>query len=376
MKRNLFVKNLLISILCMSYLLSTVPVFAQNSFGQAIGKRKNNSSFTTKKDVTSFSSEELGDIDERENISKRSVTQNENSIVVQTQVYYNVHVLGEVGAPGVYRIFPSERISDAVARAGSETQNGSKRFVQLRRGGENKLLDLMDYRLNGNLEQNPYLMDNDVVLLPIKNGEVRIEGPVNRPGVYEMLKPVTLMRLVTMAGNFASGHSTLESIRVVRYDDQEKKEIIELASDKDSLNKFFVQKGDVVIIPHILIAKNKFDYDLKRIPGDNIFYPTIDDNIYVIGNVSQPGPYSFIPQYNVRQYINMAGPYKNSKEKRVKIINRDGKIKFANGKESINPGDTIIVPEKVVTWSKFLTYFSSLSSVALTSFVFWDRFGN
>jgi len=35
-----------------------MPLFAQSGFGQAIGRRKNNSSYTTKKDVTSFSSEE------------------------------------------------------------------------------------------------------------------------------------------------------------------------------------------------------------------------------------------------------------------------------------------------------------------------------
>ena len=58
MTRNFFIKNFIIFTVCFSYLLSTMPLFAQSGFGQAIGRRKNNSSYTTKKDVTSFSSEE------------------------------------------------------------------------------------------------------------------------------------------------------------------------------------------------------------------------------------------------------------------------------------------------------------------------------
>ena len=57
-----------------------------------------------------------------------------------------VHILGEVGKPGVYRVPPSTRVTEAINMAGGFSGKGSERFVELRKVAEGRayLLDLYD----------------------------------------------------------------------------------------------------------------------------------------------------------------------------------------------------------------------------------------
>lgn len=291
-------------------------------------------------------------------------------------VYYNIHILGEVNRPGTYKALPSDRVTDGVKYAGGISENGSQKVVELRRQGKRtQILDLFSYKYKGMLDQNPYLIENDVIFVPLKQGEFEVEGPVKRPGKYEMTGSLTLEKAINIAGGFGTGRSTQTPIRVIRFDENEKKAIIKVENNELDIQQFNIQKGDIVVIPHMLTAQNKFDYNLKQLPGDHIFYPTLNDQVYVSGAVSAPGPYPFQPGLTVSNYISQAGPNDKSSIKRVKIIGPDGKKRSVTEIEQINPGDTIFVPVKAVTVTNALAWFGTISSLALTSFVFVDRFG-
>lgn len=289
-------------------------------------------------------------------------------------LYYNVHVVGEVNQPGTYRVLPSDRLTDALRYAGGIRANGSQRSVQLRDRESTAYFDLFAYYTGGSLKQNPYLTDNVVIFVPVKKGEIQIEGPVNRPGYYEITRPISLKNAIKMAGGFATGRSNREPIKIIRYTENGEKTIIEIENGAAPLEKTMLKNGDVIILPHILLTGTKFDYNLQRIPGDNIFLPTLNDNIYVTGAVQMPGPYAFQPKFTVQDYIGLAGPSTGANMRRVKILRVDGKKVKTNKNTEVNPGDTIIVYSKSVTVGNFLAWFGTLTSMALTTFVFVDRF--
>lgn len=290
-----------------------------------------------------------------------------------SQLSYSVHVLGEVLNPGTYRALPSDRVTDLLRYAGNITLQGSQRNIQLRRQGSVKKIDMFDYKYYGHLDDNPYIIDNDVIFVPLKKGEYEIEGPVNRPGNYELAGSISLAQAVTSAGGYTTGRSLEQNLRVIRFDGS-KKLILEVQNDKASQERFTLLRGDIIVVPHILTDDKKFDYSVNRIPGDNIFYPTVDANVYVVGAVLTPGPLDFEPSFNYRQYVNMAGPTADAKRGHIKIVRSNGRKLMAKEDTVINPGDTLIVyqkywkPETVVSW------LSSLTSLTLSTLVITDRF--
>jgi len=288
--------------------------------------------------------------------------------------YYNVHVLGQVKRPGVYKVFPSDRVTDAVKYAGEILFNGSETKIELKRNNSTQIVNLFSYKYQGSLKNNPYLIENDVVFVPLKKGEIEIEGPVARPGFYEIDNEVGVSEAIKMAGGFTVGHAEAEPIRVIRYSQSGEKRIIEIKEGDNNLKNFKLQKGDVLVAPHILLTKNKFDYNMKRIPGDNIFYPTTNESVYVIGAVAMPGPFDFQPGAEIQTYVSQAGATHQASLNNLQIINHEGKRFKPKKHAQINPGDTIIVPDKAITFTKAITLFNSLTSSAITTFFFYDRF--
>lgn len=282
-------------------------------------------------------------------------------------VYYSVHVLGEIKRPGTYKILPSDRVSDALKYAGGILSQGSQRYIQLRRGAASQSVDIFAYNNFGSLNNNPYLMENDVIYVPLKQGEIQIAGPVNRPGEYEVAKPISLKEVIRVAGGFSVGRSLADPIGVIRFDQRQKKQVLPVANDENSLKRFMVQKGDFIVIPHILTSKKKFDYSLNRIPGDHIFFPTTDDNVYVIGAVNQPGPYAYQPTFSFRQYVNMAGPNQNAKLGNLKVILPNGRKVSVRKNQVIQPGDTIYIRERRWRTESILGLVASVLGITLTT---------
>lgn len=294
-------------------------------------------------------------------------------IGVGERLIYQVHVLGEVKRPGTYRVSPSMRVTDALQLAGNLKNGGSERFIELRKGGQAKgrIIDLFAYKILGQLSQNPYLADNETIYVPLKQRAVEIEGPVRRPGVFELKSERNLDDIVELAGGFTVGADPKNTIKVIRYGGGEERQIIEVSPNPRDMRDFQVLDGDVMVVPHKFLANNQFDYNLKKLPNDNIFYPSQENRVFVIGAVRMPGAFEFNQYYTVRQYLTVAGGTTTmAKNGKIKVVTVDGKsfkAKDGNYDRFVNPGDTIVVPEKSIPTAFYIGLLPTIASLGLSA---------
>lgn len=353
-------------------IVSSILFFVFQMQGMPFGWSQNRLDTTSMQDQitagpsfrTSSAPKGTGDrLDASQEIINRGAMMKDPSLVTLS---YQVHVLGEVGVPGTYQVAASNRLSEALERAGGVLERGSLRFVQIRRKGEHtKVIDLLSFKLSGNLDANPYLLDNDVIYVPLRKSVAQIVGPVKRPDTYELRGEKDLESLIRLAGGFASGYSENAPIRVIRFENDEKR-VIEMENRSEARRNFRIQNGDVVFIPHVLTMKNQFDYNLARIPGDNIFFPSYEERVFVLGAVYRPGPQSFSPYANLRQYLTLGGgTTRSAKIKKIRVLTQAGKTLKGKDDVAINPGDTIIVPERYLSPENWLSLGLGLVSSVL-----------
>ncbi|HEY3354188.1 MAG TPA: SLBB domain-containing protein, partial [Polyangia bacterium] len=185
-----------------------------------------------------------------------------------------VHVVENVVKPGIYPARATDRLSNVLERAGGikrtlakrrpgETTepgasrittggNGSQRRVEVRRrDGKVIVADLLAYLLTGDKAQNPHVLDGDVVRVPFEQVSVTITGPVNRPGRYELIKTKDLAELVALAGGFKSAVTPRLPIRVVRRNQAERDQQLELGfrGAQGPVPAVALRDDDRVIIP-------------------------------------------------------------------------------------------------------------------------------
>lgn len=281
---------------------------------------------------------------------------------------YQIHVLGQVESPGTFRFGPSVRVAEAVAGAGNVIPGGSMRHIELRRGSDPaRKIDLFRFVVYGDLNFNPFLQDNDVIYVPFAKNSVRIEGPVKKGGTYELVEEKNIWDVIQLAGGYASGASEDGEVVIVRYVESDKKELIKVANIQTELLKTELRGGDIIVVPHIFTKDKEFDYAFPELPADNIFYPSYNDNVFVIGAVTQPGSYPYNAHLGIMQYINMAGPGANSKIQSARVMATNGKVIRRPKGYTLNPGDTIVVPEKKLNGGNFLAWYNTFASTVFTA---------
>ncbi len=286
---------------------------------------------------------------------------------VMSMSAYQIHVLGEVGKPGTYQVSASTRLSDAVKQAGDVASAGSLRHIQLKRDGRSIPIDLLSYELYGDLANNPYLVENDVIFVPLRKDVVQIAGSVRRPNTYELKNERNLKSLIELAGDFTAGVDISIPIKVVRFKNGNKN-VIDVNNDSVSLSSFDILNGDVVFIPNVITAQNEFDFNVESLPGEQPFYPSYEDRVFVLGGVKFPGAYPFSPHYNLSQYLSLAGGVsERGKVSKIKIIAPDGKVRKGVDGMVVNPGDSISVKERWLSPTGWITFMVSIASFGLSA---------
>lgn len=160
-----------------------------------------------------------------------------------------VNVMGEVENPGTYTLSSFATVFHALYQAGGMNEIGTMRAVKVYRA--NKLiatLDIYDYILNGQMQGDIRLVDNDVIMVGTYESLVNVVGKVKRPMYYEMKRDENLATVLQYAGGFA-GDAYKKSVRLIRKGMREQ-QIYNV--DEADFNSFVLLDGDSLNIDSAL----------------------------------------------------------------------------------------------------------------------------
>jgi polysaccharide biosynthesis/export protein len=116
-----------------------------------------------------------------------------------------VFVTGDVAMPGSYTVSSVSGLFHALYQAGGPTENGSFRRVEIHRGGGVvERADLYSFLLGGGGDADVRLEHNDRIFVPPAGPQVRVEGSVRRPAIYEAVPGEQLLDVIRFAGGFRS----------------------------------------------------------------------------------------------------------------------------------------------------------------------------
>ena len=167
-----------------------------------------------------------------------------------------VRVLGQVNRPGPVIYKDGDTVIDAVASAGSFTDNAMLEKATLTHKGSDKpiLIDLQKIFRDNDLTQNFELQKGDTIYIPPEDyqNKVYVLGQVARPGLYDLKDKTTVLQVITLAGG-QTERGALKSTMVVRGDpakpEKVKCDLTRLFDKADLSQDIELKPGDVVIVP-------------------------------------------------------------------------------------------------------------------------------
>jgi protein involved in polysaccharide export with SLBB domain len=219
----------------------------------------------------------------------------------------SVSVTGDVPNPGVYVLTTTNRVSDAIMYAqmsqtlanqqlksvnpaleaaknkftieqdSVEVEVFQQRNIILNRQGMSQELDLLLFYRTGEISQNPFLKDGDVIFVTPLRSTISISGSVVKPGDYEFRQGDTIGSLLTLALG-TKEDADLKRVMLYRYQDNY------TDFDKTEINLSGLQDKQAAAASQSLQ------------PGDRIIVPGNSEyrkayKVLVSGKVKMPGEY-------------------------------------------------------------------------------------
>ena len=204
---------------------------------------------------------------------------------------------------------------------------------------------------------------------------VSVVGAVEFPGSYTLNDDATIEDLYQLIGKFKS-QAYLEGIILTREVIRER-QLKAIQKSREDLNKALLissQKGEIIGDINIIRAlsetidpenlgrlagdfspNSRGSIDTVLFDGDKIIIPKNPNAINVLGEVLNPVAFEYSKNMSLGAAINMAGGYQQYADKRrVYVIRASGIVEKSRrnifaGSISLNPGDTIVVPRKIIT---------------------------
>lgn len=199
---------------------------------------------------------------------------NSDNIEVKVSASRNINVFisGDVLNVGTYNISSLNTAINALAAAGGPSDIGSLRNIQIiHADGSRATLDLYKFLKDPSINQNFYLQDNDIILVPVATKVVSIEGAVNRIHKYELSQNEDLQDLIDYAGGLKV-NALKKNIKITRYE------------------------NDEVVILNVDLNKSRNGIGIALKNGDRIEVSTIQQDIknavYVEGAVENEGSFA------------------------------------------------------------------------------------
>jgi polysaccharide biosynthesis/export protein len=208
---------------------------------------------------------------------------------------FGLRVLGDVLTPGVVTLQAPVRASEAIEAAGGVAGGGARRGIQVRRGTDTLLVDLVRYARAGDVEANPLVFETDVIYVPPSYWTVEALGSVAHPGRFDYVKGDRVSDLLALAGGLRP----------------------EAAPDQATLRGGTAsppREASPVRVSEILASPGG-PADTLLSPGDVLYVPALahyleQEHVVVEGEVAHPGPYPIQDGVTrIRSVLERAGGY-------------------------------------------------------------------
>ncbi len=202
-----------------------------------------------------------------------------------------VYVVGEIVRPGAYDVSSLSTPLNALLAAGGPTPEGSLRAVKHYRGGVLvQQVDLYDLLLRGVRSDAKRLEPGDTLQVGAVGAEIRIDGMVRRPAIYELRDETTLAAAIDLAGGMLPA-AALTHIEVQRLEAHEKRTMLSLdisgTSDAAEIEKqmagFAIRDRDEIHVFPIATFNQ--------------------DAVYLQGHVVRAGRYSYHPGMTLKDLV-------------------------------------------------------------------------
>lgn len=183
---------------------------------------------------------------------------------------------------------------------------------------------------------NPQL---SVAIEQFKSQKIFIVGEVRAPGAYPLSGEMTLIEALARAGSTLPGASG-EALIVHAAPGQRPADVLSATPDATDIVRINLRDLENGLLSHNAVLRD----------GDTIFVPRAQ-SVFVFGQVKSPGAYPLQEsRMTVLQALSLAGGVtENGSTNRIKIIRMvkgaKVEIKVKLG-DTLQPGDTIIVPER------------------------------
>ncbi|HWZ55434.1 MAG TPA: SLBB domain-containing protein [Verrucomicrobiae bacterium] len=341
----------------------------------------------------------------------------------------SVYVQGEIGKPGRYPLTTNMHVADLIRVGGGLQPGADPEVADLTRytwtnsskvSGEHEAVALPAV-LAGDERTNVALRNGDVLTIRELPGwedlgsSIALKGEVKHAGTYGIRPGERLSSVLERAGGFTPDAypfgAILQRVQVREMEMKSRDEIIlrvkdaqdnvQLLPDTDQKQKIAKEvaleqwqstmallmanppQGRVTI--RISSPVNRWKNsaaDIEVRAGDVLVIPKRPSAVMVTGQVFSPTAVSYRPGKSAKWYLSQAGgPTMLANKKAIFVIRADGSVLGAktglwSGESlsaALQPGDTVVVPEKAIgggpQWTNLLLTAQVASTIASTVFI-------
>ena len=327
-----------------------------------------------------------------------------------------VTIVGNVQFPGTYPLTENASVKNGLAAAGglngltyADEIDISKKIYSGK--------EIIEVNTSANINEIENIMLDSLDSITVKKlaysvSIVNIEGEVFFPGSYPISNNESLTNLIKRAGgltekaslkNIFFQRTSLIENELKRFEEAQmnlKKQLLlvsqeTVGSDDDTgyLDKILTltdqELPDKRLLGRLIIdgdgIYNENQNDIVLMNGDLINIPKAPQTVKVIGEVYAPNSHIFDPKYNSNDYIGLSGGLNSyADENNIYVIKQNGAVNilsssggfFRNASNSLEAGDTIVIPVKINTFSGLkatteitqIVYQMALAAAAVNSF--------
>jgi len=336
-------------------------------------------------------------------------------VLVNFLIDHRARLDGAVRGPGSYFVGPNVSLADLVQGAGGTVSWADESGVELvttavdsgtgRAASQRQTLPLRQGMLASYIVRPRDQLRFNKVFTDTGIGSVTVQGEVRFAGSYPISRGEHLSDVLMRAGGLTSTAYPRGSVFLRKSAAQVEQEGYNRAADEIQsqlvagmarigndkipgdavtaiqgfVNQLRTQKplGRIAIAadPAVLAANPSLDPLLE--PGDVVFIPQRPSTVAVLGEVMQPGSYSYQPGLSVGDYIKKAGGYAQfSNDDMAFIVQPDGSARrletswLGYDSTTLPPGSTIVVPRDLAPLNArqiVLDVTGILSSFAVTA---------